>query len=376
MRPSRSWAPTVPARPRYCGPSPARTSRPAAASCSKAPTSPPPRPIAGCGRAWPSFPKGGGLFPDLTVEENLLVAGAVGRPGPWNVETVLEAFPILKPLRKKRAANLSGGEQQANAIGRALMTNPRLLLLDEVSLGLAPVAVEGVYRSLQTLIGGGSTIMLVEQDLSRALKVATRIICMLEGRTRSRRSGGSADPAGDHRSVLRARPHAPAGGRGMTVVNALIQGIMLGGFYALLACGLSLLFGVMRIINLAHGALAVLGAFLAWAVVDKTGISPFLALMPILVIMFGVGYALQTGHARAKPTRGRAHPPADHLRAGDRDRERPARDLLTRRALHGRHRGRGDHHELAGHSAALHLRPGRAHPRSSPWPCSAAYISS
>jgi branched-chain amino acid transport system ATP-binding protein len=127
-------------------------------------------------------PEGRRLFPELTVEENLMVAGQVGRPGPWNIDAVLEAFPILKPLRKKRAANLSGGEQQANAIGRALMTNPRLLLLDEVSLGLAPVAVEGVYRSLQTLIGGGSTIVLVEQDLARALKVATRIICMLEGR--------------------------------------------------------------------------------------------------------------------------------------------------------------------------------------------------
>ena len=127
-------------------------------------------------------PEGRRLFPKLTVEENLMVAGQVGRPGPWNIDTVLDAFPILKPLRKKPAATLSGGEQQANAIGRALMTNPRLLLLDEVSLGLAPVAVEGVYRSLHTLIGGGSTIMLVEQDLSRALKVATRIICMLEGR--------------------------------------------------------------------------------------------------------------------------------------------------------------------------------------------------
>jgi len=127
-------------------------------------------------------PEGRRLVPELTVEDNLMVSGEVRRSGPWNIDTVMEAFPILKPLRKKRAANLSGGEQQANAIGRALMTNPRLLLLDEVSLGLAPVAVEGVYRSLHTLIGGGSTIILVEQDLSRALKVATRIICMLEGR--------------------------------------------------------------------------------------------------------------------------------------------------------------------------------------------------
>jgi branched-chain amino acid transport system ATP-binding protein len=95
---------------------------------------------------------------------------------------VLEAFPILEPLRRKRAGSLSGGEQQATAIGRALMTNPRVLLLDEVSLGLAPVAVDGVYRSLQSLIEGGATILLVEQDLNRALSVANRVACMLEGR--------------------------------------------------------------------------------------------------------------------------------------------------------------------------------------------------
>jgi branched-chain amino acid transport system ATP-binding protein len=127
-------------------------------------------------------PEGRRLFPELTLEENLMVAGANGRPGDWTVESVLEAFPLLRPLRKKRAANLSGGEQQATAIGRALMTNPRVLLLDEVSLGLAPVAVETVYRSLQTLIEGGATIILVEQDLARARRVAGRIICMLEGK--------------------------------------------------------------------------------------------------------------------------------------------------------------------------------------------------
>jgi branched-chain amino acid transport system ATP-binding protein len=127
-------------------------------------------------------PEGRRLFPHLTVEENLRVAAGVGRAGAWSVDTVLEAFPILRPLRKKRAASLSGGEQQATAIGRALMTNPRLLLLDEVSLGLAPAVVEDVYRSLTGLIEGGATILLVEQDLSRALGVATRVVCMLEGR--------------------------------------------------------------------------------------------------------------------------------------------------------------------------------------------------
>jgi len=126
-------------------------------------------------------PEGRRLFPGLTVEENLLVARS-GNRGAWNVERVLEAFPLLAPLRDRRAATLSGGEQQATAIGRALMTNPRLLLLDEVSLGLAPKAVEDVYRSLETLIEGGTTIVLVEQDLRRALRVGTRVACMLEGR--------------------------------------------------------------------------------------------------------------------------------------------------------------------------------------------------
>ncbi|HEY1479164.1 MAG TPA: ABC transporter ATP-binding protein [Gaiellales bacterium] len=127
-------------------------------------------------------PEGRRLFPSLTVEENLLVARASGRSGPWSVEKVLEAFPILAPLRRKRAASLSGGEQQATAIGRALMTNPRLLLLDEVSLGLAPIAVDAVYRSLEGLIGSGATLVLVEQDLARAMRVAGRVACMLEGR--------------------------------------------------------------------------------------------------------------------------------------------------------------------------------------------------
>jgi branched-chain amino acid transport system ATP-binding protein len=127
-------------------------------------------------------PEGRRLFPGLTVEENLLVARGNGRRGPWTVDAVFEIFPFLDARRKVRAAGLSGGEQQATAIGRALMTNPRLLLLDELSLGLAPVAVAGVYNSLEKLIEGGTTIVLVEQDLHRALSVATRVACMLEGR--------------------------------------------------------------------------------------------------------------------------------------------------------------------------------------------------
>ncbi len=126
-------------------------------------------------------PEGRRLFPGLTVAENLTVAGGHRRDGPWTVDRVLEIFPMLQHRRGQRAATLSGGEQQATAIGRALMCNPRLILLDEVSLGLAPRAVTGVYDSLRGLIGGGTTVILVEQDLGRALAVASRVTCMLHG---------------------------------------------------------------------------------------------------------------------------------------------------------------------------------------------------
>lgn len=127
-------------------------------------------------------PEGRRLFGNLTVEENLRVAGRTGRAGPWSYARVLEAFPMLASLAHRRSGDLSGGQQQATAIGRALMTNPQLLLLDEISLGLSPHAVDVVYDSLETVIASGATIVLVEQDLARAMRTATRIVCMLEGR--------------------------------------------------------------------------------------------------------------------------------------------------------------------------------------------------
>jgi branched-chain amino acid transport system ATP-binding protein len=127
-------------------------------------------------------PEGRRLFAAMTVEENLQIARASGRKGQWTVDRVMETFPMLKARRNARCSTLSGGEQQATAIGRALMTNPRLLLLDEVSLGLSPLAVNLVYKSVESLIASGATILLVEQDLNRALKVANRVMCMLEGR--------------------------------------------------------------------------------------------------------------------------------------------------------------------------------------------------
>ncbi len=127
-------------------------------------------------------PEGRRLFPEMTVEENLQVATRVGRSGYWTFETVFQLFPFLRERRMAMASNLSGGERQAAAIGRALMTNPRLVLLDEVSLGLAPVAIERLYRNIKSLQQGGATLLLVEQELARAMSVATRVICMLAGR--------------------------------------------------------------------------------------------------------------------------------------------------------------------------------------------------
>jgi branched-chain amino acid transport system ATP-binding protein len=127
-------------------------------------------------------PEGRRIFPSLSVTENLLVGAYTKRPGPWNVQRVLELFPFLAERLGSRGWMLSGGEQQALAIGRALMANPRLLLLDEVSLGLAPVAVKRLYEALPSIMAEGTTLVLVEQDIGQALNVAGKISCLLEGR--------------------------------------------------------------------------------------------------------------------------------------------------------------------------------------------------
>jgi branched-chain amino acid transport system ATP-binding protein len=128
-------------------------------------------------------PEGRRLFPSLTLEENLLVGASYARPGPWSTQRVYELFEWMHERRAQRATQLSGGEQQAVAIARALVANPRLLLLDELSLGLAPVVVRRIYGLLPELLAAGVTVLLVEQDVSQALRVASRIHCLLEGRT-------------------------------------------------------------------------------------------------------------------------------------------------------------------------------------------------
>jgi branched-chain amino acid transport system ATP-binding protein len=127
-------------------------------------------------------PEGRRVFRSLTVAENLLVGGHAGRPGPWTVARVLAVLPLIEPLLGRPTGHLSGGEQQAVAIGRALMANPRLLLLDEVSLGLAPTVVRRLYEALPAIVAEGTTVVVVEQDISQALRVADRAYCLLEGR--------------------------------------------------------------------------------------------------------------------------------------------------------------------------------------------------
>ena len=140
-------------------------------------------------------PEGRRLFPSLTVEENLQVGAYARRPGPWDLGAVYELFPLVAERRARPAANLSGGEQQAVAIGRSLMANPRLLLLDEVSLGLAPVIVGQLYAALPRITAQGTTVLVVEQDVHQALAVADRVQCLLEGRTVLEGPADRVDPA-------------------------------------------------------------------------------------------------------------------------------------------------------------------------------------
>ena len=144
-------------------------------------------------------PEGRRLFPSLSVEENLLIGGDSRKaPGPWSLPRVYALFPILKERRSQATPTLSGGQQQMAAIGRALMSNPRVLLCDEISLGLAPIIIADIYAALPRIKAEGTSVVLVEQDIAQAMKVADRIYCFQEGRL---------SLAGRPRELTRAQIH-------------------------------------------------------------------------------------------------------------------------------------------------------------------------
>ncbi|MGR6429751.1 ABC transporter ATP-binding protein [Rhizobium sp. PAMB 3174] len=153
-------------------------------------------------------PEGRKLFPSLTVEENLLI-GAYGTEGSgaWDLHRIYDLFPVLKERRRSPGTALSGGQQQMVAIGRALMSNPKLLLCDEISLGLAPVVVKDIYAAFPQIKETGASIVIVEQDIGHALRVSDRVYCMMEGRITL--SGRSADVSREdiHKAYFGAATH-------------------------------------------------------------------------------------------------------------------------------------------------------------------------
>ena len=247
------------------------------------------------------MPEGRRLFGSLSVEENLKVGATYARPGPWTVEQVYDLFEWMRERRSQLTAQLSGGEQQAVAIGRALVANPRVLLLDELSLGLAPVVVQRIYGMLPQILATGLTVLLVEQDVSQALAVASHIQCLLEGRTTL--EGRPADVTAERveaayfglaGATLRPARRAGRGERVvMAWVNAIIQGVLTGGLYALFACGLSLIFGVMKVVNLAHGDLAVVAGYIAIGVITVTHVPVLWSVVIVVPVMAVLGYVLQ-----------------------------------------------------------------------------------
>ena len=153
-------------------------------------------------------PEGRRLFASLTLEENLKVGAHKGAPGPFNIEAIYELFDWMPERRNQKVGQFSGGEQQAVAIGRALVANPRILMLDEVSLGLAPIVIERIYEVIPDIVNQGIGVLLVEQDVTQGLRVATWVQCLLEGSTSLEGPPGELSPDEIERAYFGSELHA------------------------------------------------------------------------------------------------------------------------------------------------------------------------
>ncbi len=242
-------------------------------------------------------PEGRRLFSSLTVEENLQI-GSYGRDveGIWSLDSIYALFPALNERRAAPSHTLSGGEQQMAAIGRALMSNPRVLLCDEISLGLAPIVIRNIYDAMSRIKQNGTSIVLVEQDIAQAMKVADRVIA-------SRRAGYRCRVSRRNLHVNKFTWPFRTVTSMLDWLGTIIQGVLLGGLYALFAAGLSVIFGIMRLVNLAHGDLIVLAAFAILSLTTWLGFDPFLAALLAMPAMFAAGFALQ--HVLLNRTLGR-----------------------------------------------------------------------
>ena len=218
-------------------------------------------------------PEGRRLFPSLTVEENLLIGGQLGRPGPVDAcRASTRCFRCWRERRHAPSTSLSGGQQQMVAIGRALMANPRAAA---VRRDQPRARADRGARHLRAAAGDrrakALSLVIVEQDIVQALAAANHVYCLQEGRVVARRRGRHADARGDLGGLFR-------GVTTMEWVNIILQGVLVGGLYAMFAAGLSLIFGVMRLVNIAHGDLIVLAAYLALVVTETLGINPLASL--------------------------------------------------------------------------------------------------
>ena len=148
-------------------------------------------------------PEGRLLFDSLTVQENLLI-GQTGREGPWDIAAIEALFPILVEKRNARPSTLSGGQQQMVAIGRALASNPQILLCDEISLGLSPLVVGEVYAALARVREAGVAMVIIDQDISRVAANADRVACLFKGRITHDGPAKGASPASLHAAYFGA----------------------------------------------------------------------------------------------------------------------------------------------------------------------------